>query len=179
MENKYYNLDTNEIINELNSSIDGLTSEKAQTLLKEQGYNEITKENKSNVILLFLSQFKDIMLFILFVAALISFLLKEYSDVIVILSVLLLNAVLGFIQEFKAEKALEALKKLNTPKVKVLRDSSIIEIKSSEVVVGDVLFLEDGDIVCADARIIEYSNFKTDESSLTGESIPIEKYYSY
>lgn len=175
MEKKYYNLDINDICYDLKSSINGLSNNEAKERLEKIGLNEISNDKKNNVILLFLSQFKDIMLFILFIAALISFFLKEYSDVIVILSVLLLNAVLGFIQEFKAEKALEALKKLNIPKVKVLRESSILELKSSEVVVGDIIFLEDGDIVCADARIIEYSNFKVDESSLTGESLPIEK----
>lgn len=175
MKINYYSNEINKVYSDLNSSSKGLSKEEAKQRLNEHGLNQINNDKKSNVILLFLSQFKDIMLFILFIAAAISFFLKEYSDVIVILSVLLLNAVLGFIQEFKAEKALEALKKLNIPKVKVLRDSLIYEIKSNEVVVGDILFLEDGDIICADARIIEYSNFKVDESSLTGESLPIEK----
>lgn len=175
MEKTHYNKDINKVFSDLKSSYDGLSSEEAKIRLKEYGYNEITKNKKNNKFILFLSQFKDIMLLILFIAAAISFWLKEYSDTIVIIGVLLLNAVLGFIQEFKAEKALEALKKMSLPKVKVIRDNYLQEIQSSELVIGDIIFLEDGDIVSADGRIIDSSNLKIDESSLTGESLPIEK----
>ncbi len=175
MENSHYNKDINTVFSDLRSSYDGLSNDEAKIRLKKYGYNEIIKKKKNNLLILFLSQFKDVMLLILFIAAAISFWLKEYSDTIVIIGVLLLNAILGFIQEFKAEKALEALNKMSLPKVKVLRDNYLQEIQSNELVIGDIIFLGDGDIVSADARIIEASNLKVDESSLTGESLPVEK----
>lgn len=175
MEQKHYNKDLSFIFKDLNSSTNGLSQEQADKLLKENGLNEINKNKKNNAFILFLSQFKDVMLAILFVASIISFILKEYSDTFVIIGVLLLNAILGFIQEFKAEKALEALKKMSLPKVKVLRDNKLIEIPSSSLVVGDIINIEDGDILSADARLVKTSNLKVDESSLTGESLPVEK----
>ena len=152
------------------------------------GPNQLDKAEKKSKLLIFFSQFNDPMIFILFAAALISIVISiyqvstdpinnsfDFADPIIILMVVLLNAIIGTVQESKAEKSLEALEKMSSPTCIVRRDSSLKEIKTSELVPGDIVILEEGNTVPADLRLIETYNLKTDEASLTGESLPVEK----
>ena len=166
---KYHKEEYQNVLKDLNSSLSGLSNEEVKKRLNKDGLNEIKNENKKSIIKLLLKQFKEIMLIILMISGVISILLKEYSDSIIIFIVVLLNALLNFIQEYKAEKEVENLKKLSTPKVNVRRENKLIEIPSNELVKGDIIYLKTGDIISADIRLIECSNLKVDESSLTGE----------
>lgn len=157
------------------SSTSGLSEIEAEKRLLKDGPNILNSEKKQNIIVKFLLQFKDPMIYVLLGAGVISFCLKEWADGIIIVSVILLNAIIGTIQEAKAEKALEALKKMSSPSCVVKRDGKIKEIKAEDLVVGDLVVLEEGRIVPADLRLVETINMKVDESSLTGESIPVEK----
>lgn len=161
---------------ELNTSIEnGISTLEAEKRLKENGENVITSGKKKNIFLKFLLQFKDPMIYVLLFAGVISFVLKEWADGAIVLFVIILNAVVGTIQEARAEKALEALKKMASPTCVVKREGKLIEIEASKVVVGDLVVLEEGRIVPADIRLIKSFNIKCDESSLTGESVPVEK----
>ena len=166
----------------------GLSSIEAKERLNKYGKNALEEKKKKNVFLVFLSQLNDPMIYVLIAAALISLGIAifetirggeggvaEFADVIIIFAVILLNAIIGTVQEVKAEHALEALKKLSSPESLVRRDGQLIKIKSEELVPGDVIIIEEGDTIGADVRLIETFNFKSDESSLTGESLPIEK----
>ncbi|NLO84991.1 MAG: calcium-translocating P-type ATPase, PMCA-type [Clostridiales bacterium] len=154
----------------------GLSSETAQQRLDEHGKNELKQGKKRNVFQMYLEQFKDVMVIVLIVAALISgVLLKEWVDAAIILFVVLLNALLGVIQENRAEKSLEALKKMSSPHAKVRRNGSIVVIPAADMVVGDVVLLEAGDYVSADMRLSIAANLKVNESALTGESEAVEK----
>lgn len=155
--------------------ITGLTESEANFRLKEYGENKLKTQDKKSIFKLFLSQINDIMIYILLGASIISAFMKEYSDSIIILIVILINAVIGIVQEYKAEKSLEALKKLSTPKAIVRRDSVIKEIPSEQVVIGDIIILDAGRYLPADLRLIESANLKIDESAFTGESVPAEK----
>jgi Ca2+-transporting ATPase len=159
----------------LKTSLNGLSYQEAEERLKAYGKNVIEEGKKKSIFALFLEQFKNVMVLVLFVAAIISILLGEAADAAIILAVLLINAVFGVAQELKAEKAIDALKKLNMPYAKVYRDGYLMQIKTDEIVVGDIIGIEAGDIVPADLRLIESFNFKIDESALTGESVPVEK----
>lgn len=161
---------------ELNTSIEnGISTLEAEKRLKENGENVIASGKKKNIFLKFLLQFKDPMIYVLLFAGVISFVLKEWADGAIVLFVIILNAVVGTIQEARAEKALEALKKMASPTCVVKREGKLIEIEASKVVVGDLVVLEEGRIVPADIRLIKSFNIKCDESSLTGESVPVEK----
>lgn len=173
---KYHTKNYEEVLNELSSSLSGLSNNEAKKRLDTYGLNELKSKKKMNVILLLLKQFKEIMLIVLMIAGLISILLKEYSDALIIYVVVIMNALLNFIQEYKAEKEVENLKKLSTPLVYVRRENKVIQIPSNELVIGDIIYLKTGDIISADVRLIECVNLKVDESSLTGESINIEKH---
>ncbi|AWK51186.1 calcium-translocating P-type ATPase, PMCA-type [Clostridium beijerinckii] len=153
----------------------GLSELEAKQRLKEHGENKLNSQKKKSIFQLFLSQINDVMIYILLGAAILSAFMKEYSDAVIILIVILINALIGVIQESKAEKSLEALKKLSTPKAIVKRDGNIKEIPSEEVVVGDIVILDAGRYIPADLRLIESSNLKIDESAFTGESVPAEK----
>ncbi len=172
----YYHAKTKEeIFHELKTSEKGLTEEEAKTRLKEVGLNEISKKKKTPKIFIFLKQFNSPLIYILFAAMIISFIFHHLIDAYVILSVVLINATIGFIQERKAERAIDALKKLIISYAKVYRNEEIIKIPSENLVPGDIIFLEEGDKIPADARLFEIKNFRTQESSLTGESLPVEK----
>jgi Ca2+-transporting ATPase len=164
-----------QIFKELNSSEKGLTSERYQRVLAEKGLNEISERKKKSPIFKFLKQFNSPLIYILIFAAGISLLIQHWIDAIVILVVVLINAGVGFAQERKAEKAINLLKTMIVSYAKVYRNGELIKVPSSQIVPGDVIFLEEGDKVPADARLIEVNNFKTQESSLTGESFPEEK----
>jgi Ca2+-transporting ATPase len=161
---------------ELKTNFDkGLNSEEAKCRLERNGKNALDGGKKKNIFSIFISQLNDPMIYILFVAIIISISLKEISDAIIIIAVVLLNGIIGTVQESKAEKALEALKKMSSPTCVVKRDGHLIEIKAEELVVGDVVEIEAGRTIPADLRIIESNNLKIEEASLTGESVPVIK----
>ncbi len=171
MEQEIYKL-----ANELKTSLtNGLTTQEAKIRLHENGFNIFSNQKKVNWILKFLSQLMDPMILILIFAAIISFLLKEIIDASIILFVVILNSIIGFAQEKKAYKALESLKSLASPHTLVKRDGKIIQIAAEEVVVGDIIIVNEGDIIPSDALIISLNGLKVNESSLTGESLPVEK----
>jgi Ca2+-transporting ATPase len=166
-----------EIIKELNTDkVNGLTSEEAVTRRNKYGPNRLTGKKKKSILRLLFEQINDVLIYILLGAAVISALLNEISDAAIIIIVVILNAVIGLVQESKAEKALESLKKLSFPKALVKRDGKILEISSEDVVAGDVVILEAGKYVPCDLRLIETANLKIEESALTGESVPSQKY---
>jgi len=153
----------------------GLSSEEAGKRLSRYGPNAFEEKKPKTKLQMFLSQLRDPMIYILFGAVIISVFLKEISDAAIILAVILLNAVIGMVQESKAEKSLEALKKLSSPTAMVRRDGCPMEIPASELVVGDIVLLEAGRIIPADLRLISTINMKVEESALTGESVPVQK----
>lgn len=153
----------------------GLTTEEAQKRLKENGPNQFDEHQKDSILVLLWRQMNSMLIYILIAAAMISLFVGEMADAIIILAVIILNAVIGVIQEAKAEKALEELKKMSTPKAVVKRDGVIQEISSEEVVVGDVVILDAGRFVPADIQLVETANLKVEESSLTGESVAVDK----
>lgn len=171
----YYNITPAEALNVLNTTKKGLTDEEAQKRLFEYGPNILSKEQKLTALKIFLSQFKNAFLLLLIFAAVISFSIGETLEGTVIIGIILLNSILGFVQEYRAEKAMEALEKLSAPTAKVIRNGQETKIPAAEVVPGDIIVLEAGDIVPADSRIIEASSLHIDESSLTGESVPSKK----
>ena len=164
-----------EIFNKLQTSEKGLTNQEAEKRLRETGLNKISKKKKTPQILNFLKQFKSPLIYILFVAMIISFIFDHLIDAYVILAVVLINASIGFIQERKAERAIDALEKLIISYAKVYRNQEIKKIPSEEIIPGDIIILDEGDKVPADARLLEIKNLRTQESSLTGESFPEEK----
>lgn len=177
---KWYNLSHDEVISKLNSSKDGLTSQEAKKRLAENGYNKLKETKKRGIFLRFIDQFKNVMIIVLIVAAILSAFIsikegEPLTDTIIILVVVMLNAILGVMQESKAEKAIEALKNMSLPYIKVKRDGKILSIKVEELVVGDIVLIEAGDSVPADMRIIENHSLKIEEAALTGESVPVEK----
>ncbi len=172
----WFNKNSKEVINELSTDlINGLSSSEAKLRLTKYGLNKIQGKKKKSIFQLFLAQINDIMIYILLIAAIISFVVGEVSDSIIILIVIFINAIIGVIQESKAEKALEALKSMSTPKAIVKRDGNIIEIPSEEVVIGDIIIIDAGRYIPADLRIVEAANLKIEESAFTGESVPSEK----
>ena len=172
----YYLLPIKEIEQLLNTSKNGLNSTQAEERLKEFGKNELTEKKKKSVWILFLHQFKNVMIVILLIAALVSVSIGDIKDAVVILIIVLLNSIIGFVQEFKAEKAMAALKKMSASNATVRRGGNIIQIPSSEIVNGDILLLEAGNLVPADIRLTETHSLKIEEASLTGESHSVEKF---
>ena len=173
-----YRQNVNEIAKEYGSDLEkGLKEEQVKELALKYGPNELSKKKKVPLIVKFLEQFTDVLIIILLVAAAISFIVdtSEWVDSLIILIVVMLNAVLGVVQESRAEKSLEALEKMSAPNAKVMRDGVLKVIPSTELVPGDIVILEAGDLVPADGRLIEVHNLKIDESALTGESVPVDK----
>jgi len=173
---RWYKLSIEETLRELNSIRSGLTKEEAKTRFIEYGPNELPTKKKSPAFVAFLRQFLSPLIYVLLIAAIISLALEHYVDAGVIMAVLLLNAVIGYIQETRAEKAMEALMQMVKPNAKVKRDGTIRLIPAKNIVPGDIIILEAGDKVPADARLIEASNLKIDEAILTGESVAIGKH---
>lgn len=174
MEN-WYQLSRDEALDKLGVDSQGLSSDKAAKLLEEHGENVLEEGKKKSVLQVFLSQFADLLVIILIVAAIISFCSGNFESTIVIFAVILLNAILGTAQHVKAEKSLESLKSLSSPSAKVIRDGHKIEVESKDVVPGDIIVLEAGDLVVADGRIINNYSLQVNESSLTGESENVDK----
>ena len=159
----------------------GLTNEEVEKRFQEYGENELEDKPRESLIIKFFKQFNDFMIIILIIASIVSALIEkmqgsnDYLDSIIIIAIVIFNAVMGIIQEAKAEKSLEALKKMTAPVVKVKREGRVRQIKSSELVPGDIVILEAGNFVPADCRLINAVNLKAEESSLTGETVPVEK----
>ncbi len=171
----YYQQSTVEVMDLLNVTNEGLADEDVQIRQEEYGPNALEEGKRTSTIAVFFSQFKDLLVIILMVAAAISFLLGEFESTIVIMIVIILNAILGTVQHVKAEQSLDNLKALTSPIAKVMRNNRIVEIPSEEIVVGDILLLEAGDYISADGRLIESYNLQINESSLTGESLSVAK----
>lgn len=172
---EYYRESVQEVMKELEVTHQGLTDYEVRMRHKQYGFNELEEAKRQSPVQIFLEQFKDFLVIILMVAAVISVFLGEVESSIVILVVVVLNAILGTVQHIKAEKSLNSLKAMAAPIAKVLRDGQLVEIPSREVVVGDILILDAGDYISADGRIIESYSLQVNESSLTGESLAIEK----
>jgi len=171
----YYDQEVNSVFEELGVSEAGLSSEEAEKRLKKYGENELKEKEKVSVLQLFISQFKSILIFILITASIVSALLGEVVDAIVIIFTVFLAGILSFVQEYRAEKAIELLKSLTSPEATVIRDGVEKNISSNNLVPGDLILIETGDRIPADARIVKEFNLKLDESSLTGESVPVQK----
>jgi P-type Ca2+ transporter type 2C len=173
----WFNENSKEVEKKLSTNIlNGLSKEEAQSRLIKNGPNKLTGKKKKSIFILLFEQINDPMIYILLGAAVISAIVGEISDALIILLVIAINAVIGVFQESKAEKALEALKNMSTPKAVVKRDGEIFEIDSSEVVVGDIVIIDAGRYIPADLRLVEAANLKIEESAFTGESVPAEKH---
>ncbi len=176
----WYKKSKNEILQELDvDEKNGLSSTEALRRLEKYGKNKLETKKKKTLFKQFLSQLKDVMIYILIIAAIISAFLGEISDALIILLVIIINAVIGVIQESKAEKALDALKELSTPKALVKRDGSLKEILSEDIVPGDIVIIDAGRYIPGDLRLIDTANLKIEESAFTGESVPSEKDSSF
>ncbi len=171
----YHSIDIEETFEKLSSDRNGLSSSEAEKRQQEFGKNELPEKGGTSMLALFFKQFKDFLIIILFVAAGIAFWAGKMTDVYIILGVILFNAIMGFTQEYKAEKAIQAIKKLEEKKATVLRDGREKEIPAQDVVPGDVLILTKGGKIAADGQLFRAKNMRTDEASLTGESMPVNK----
>ena len=171
----WHAMDAEETLKALNGTATGLSQAEAQRRLAEYGPNELKKEKRASPIKLFLEQFTDILIVILLIATALSVAVGEIIDAVVIIAIVFATAILGFVEEFRSEKAVEALRKMTAPTAVVLRDGKEVKIPSSAIVPGDVVLLYTGDKVPADARILKSFNLKIDEASLTGESSPVNK----
>jgi P-type Ca2+ transporter type 2C len=172
---QWHNKTTEETLLELKVTIKGLTTDQAQERLSQYGPNELKKEKGKSTLKLLLGQFTDVLMIILLIATGLSFAVGEVTDAAIILAIVIASATLGFTQEYRSEKAVEALKKMTAPTASVLRDGKEVRIPAAQLVPGDIILLYTGDKVPADARLIESFTMKTDEASLTGESSPVNK----
>ncbi len=175
MEKNYFNRSPEESLQLLETTSGGLSSQQAAQRLEQYGPNKLAEGEKQSVLQVFLSQFKDLLVVILIIAAIISMVSGNLESTLVIFAVLIMNAILGTVQYFKAEKSLESLKAMSAPSAKVLRDGQRMELSSDQIVPGDVIELEAGDLVVADGRLLNSWSLKINESSLTGESEAVEK----
>ncbi len=172
---KVWMLDKNGVLKNLDSSEEGLSEREAEKRIKEYGLNDLPGRKKRNFLEVLIYQFKSPLVLILIAASIVSFFLKEMTSSLIIIGIVILNAVLGFFQEFKSEKALEKLTKYIKFSSKVLRDGQIVEVDTKKLTKGDIVFFETGDIIPADLRLLEADELSINESSITGESFPVEK----
>ena len=172
---EWYRISGKEVLKEMQGSPEGLTTGQAEQIRSQVGENALKEGARKKAWQVFLEQFKDLLVIILIVAAVISMLSDNMESTIVIFAVIIMNAILGTVQHEKAQKSLEGLKALSAPTARVLRDGRQTEIPSSQVVPGDVVLLEAGDLVVADGRLLESYSLQVNESSLTGESDSVEK----
>ncbi len=175
LNNSFHSEPVEKVLKKLSSEINGLSRKEAKTRLQDFGPNEIREKKAKHPVLIFLKQFHSILIYILVAAAAISFFIGHAVDAYVILAVILINAVIGFIQENKAERSIQALKRMIVPHAKVFRGGELLQVHAKELVPGDIIFLEEGDRIPADARLLEVKNTRTVEASLTGESLPVDK----
>ena len=174
----FYTQGEEEVLKNLDTSVDGLSTAQAKERLDAYGYNELDEGEKRSLLSKFIDQFKDLMIIILLVAAALSVItegIHGLTDACIILAVVVLNAAFGVYQEGQAEAAIEALKNMSSPRARVRRDGHVVEIDSRELVPGDIVLLEAGDVVPADMRLLEAASLKIEEAALTGESVPVEK----
>ena len=179
----YHNLDWQETLNKLSTTKEnGLSQNAVNSLLEKHGENKLAEKKKKGMLARFFDQFRDAMIIILIIAAIVSFTVviieKNWGELFepaLILLIVVLNAIMGVMQESKAEKALDALKNMSAPHARVIRDGKEAVIEASQLVPGDIIKLEAGDFIPADARLIESVSLKSEESALTGESVPSEK----
>ncbi len=178
----WHTMDVDEIRRTVRTNINvGLSDEEVSKRLQENGLNKLQDKKRENIFIRFCKQFNDFMIIILIIASAISAVMAyiegtgDYIDSIIIIAIVVFNACLGLVQESKAEKSIEALKKMSTPVAKVKRNGKIMEVDSEQIVVGDIIILEAGSYVPADARLIKSSHLKIEESALTGETVPVEK----
>lgn len=178
----WHTISVDEVRRNVRTSVNlGLTNEEAKKRLEKDGLNKLEDKKKESIIIKFIKQFNDFMIIILIIASIISAVMayiqgsNDYIDSIIIITIVIFNAVMGLVQEAKAEKSLEALKKMSSPVAKVKRDGRIFNIKSEEVVVGDIIILEAGNYVPADCRLIKSFDLRVEESALTGENLPVNK----
>ena len=170
-----YQMKKEDVLKMLGTDENGLTQNQAKENQKKYGKNELAEGKKKNPFILFLEQYKDFLVIILIIAAIISGVLGDIESAIVIFVVITINAILGTVQHIKAEQSLDSLKEMSAPTAKVIRDGEIKVVEGKDVTVGDIVVIEAGDYVCSDGRIIENASLKVDESAMTGESEPIEK----
>lgn len=175
MPKQYYQYTGDEVKEQINGKLEPLTEEEIQQHREKYGPNELIEGKKKNAVQIFLEQFKDFLVIILIIAAIVSGCLGDWESAAVILIVITINAILGTVQTIKAEQSLNSLKQLSAPEAKVIRSGSVTPIPASEVTVGDIVMLDAGDYIPADGRILECASMKVDESALTGESISVEK----
>jgi Ca2+-transporting ATPase len=168
--------DVKAVLAELDVPIDGLRSEEAGKRLAKFGRNEIEEKGRRSAVSMFLDQFRDFMILVLIAAAAVSGFVGEAADTVAILVIVLLNAAIGFVQEYRAERAMEALKRMAAPAARVLRDGKVSAVPGAEIVPGDLVLLEAGVIVPADMRLVEAVQLRVEEAALTGESVPVEKH---
>ena len=178
LENKFHTLNVEETLKKLNTTENGLSSQEAALRLKKFGFNQLPETKRRSTPHLFFDQFNNVLVYILLVAVAISFFLGNHNDAIFIIIVILLNVGLGFFQEYKVERTLLFLKRFVEIYAKTLRDGQKIEIPATELVPGDIIFVDAGDEVPADARLIETSGLEVNEASLTGESFTVTKDYT-
>ncbi|NHJ46786.1 MAG: cation-translocating P-type ATPase [Asgard group archaeon] len=172
----YHAMDTGEVIDVIETDpVRGLTSDEVICRQEEYGQNILLEKGKTNPLLLFLGQFVDVLILLLFIAAVVSLIFKDWIDAIVIFAIVIINGVIGFIQEYQAERSLEELKKMVSKEVRVIRDDEEHIVDSKELTVGDMVLIEAGEKVPADMRLVETTSLKVDESALTGESISLSK----
>lgn len=172
----WFNKTSEEVVKELGSDrINGLSSDEVKKIREKYGLNQLVGKKKKSMIRMLFEQINDILIYILLAAAVVSAILGEVNDAIIIFLVIILNSIVGVVQESKAEKALDALKKMSTPKALVKRDGELKEIPSEEVVPGDIIILDAGRYIPCDLRLIETATLKIEESALTGESVPVDK----
>lgn len=171
----WHSLATEKVFAETGSSKNGLTAKAVEEKLQEYGPNELVEKVKKSPLVIFLNQFKDFMILVLIAAAIISGIIGDVSDTIIIIIIVLLNAIVGFVQEYQAEKSMEALKKMAALHSQVIREGETKTIDAAELVPGDLVVMEAGNVVPADLRLVETHSFRVNESALTGESVPVDK----
>jgi Ca2+-transporting ATPase len=177
---EYYQVEYSKVIDDIESNVErGLSSQEAARRLEHYGFNELVETGRKSPWRILWEQMTSIMVVILIIAAVISLVLGEYLDAVVITAIILINAAIGFQQEYKAEEAMSALKQMAVPVVKVRRDGHVSEISARELVPGDIVLLEAGNLVPADSRLVDSTNMRVDEAALTGESVPVEKDAEY
>jgi P-type Ca2+ transporter type 2C len=170
-----HQVDPRELVEILQSSDGGLSSEEARRRFEHYGPNELIEKGHKSLWMMFFDQFKDFMILVLIAAAIVAGVIGEPADSIAIAVIVMLNAVLGFVQEYRAEKAMAALKKLAAPSAAVIRDGQAESVSAEQLVPGDLVILEAGNVVPADIRLTETVQLRIEEAALTGESVPVEK----
>jgi Ca2+-transporting ATPase len=176
VENQFYQRDVGDVLGTLGSQRTGISNTEAQKRLNEFGTNELQEKKKRTTLLMFLDQFKDFMILVLIGAAIIAGVIGDLADTLVIIAIVIINAIIGFVQEYRAEKAMEALKKMAANAATILREGEISRVAAAELVPGDVVMLEAGSLVPADLRLMETAQLKAEEAALTGESVGVEKH---